>query len=121
MFRDRSALLDDLLHSEGRLPGDVKRTVLATAICWRDQKELVSRMSHMRRNFPHFAHLSTEEIVELYRANWQGIMGSPEFVVERLNAYASAGAEEAIILWFGVNDIEGLEAIAEQVLPYFSK
>ncbi len=47
-------------------------------------------------------------------------MGSPEFIIERLNAYADAGAEEVIILWFGVNDIEGLEAIAEQVLPHFS-
>jgi alkanesulfonate monooxygenase SsuD/methylene tetrahydromethanopterin reductase-like flavin-dependent oxidoreductase (luciferase family) len=47
-------------------------------------------------------------------------MGSPEFIIEQMNAYASAGAEEVIILWFGVNDIEGLEALAEQVLPHFS-
>jgi hypothetical protein len=37
--------------------------------------------------------------------------------VSELRAYADVGVEELIIQWFGMDDLEGLQLLAEQVLP----
>jgi hypothetical protein len=40
-------------------------------------------------------------------------------VIEHLSAYAAVGVEEVIMQWFGMDDIEGLATLADQVLPHF--
>ena len=59
VFKERSALLDELLHAEGRQPHDVKRTALLPVICWRDQDDLERRMNRLCSNVPHFAGMSS--------------------------------------------------------------
>lgn len=120
VFKERSALLDELLHAEGRQPNEVKRTMMLSLICWRDQDDLERRMAHLRANVPQFADMPTEELVEFFRTVLAGILGTPESVTEQLRAYASAGVEELMMSWFSTGDIEGLETIAEHVLPHFS-
>ncbi len=120
VFKERSALLDDLVYAEGRQPNDIKRTMFLSLICWRDQNELERRMGLLRGNIPQFANMSTQELLEFLRANMAGILGTPDDVCEQLSKYASAGVEELIVSWFGTDDTEGLEVIAEQVLPHFS-
>ena len=46
------------------------------------------------------------------------ITGMPEQVVEKMQEYAEAGVEELIILWLDMDDIEGLQAYAEYILPH---
>jgi F420-dependent oxidoreductase-like protein len=116
VFKERSALLNELLHAEGRQLNEVKRTVMLTLICWRDQNDLEHRMNLLRGNIPHFASMATEQL----RTALAGILGTPEMVNEQLSAYANAGVEEMILQWFSLDDIEGLEIIAEHVLPNFS-
>ncbi|MCI0559318.1 MAG: LLM class flavin-dependent oxidoreductase, partial [Nitrososphaera sp.] len=120
LFKDRSALLDELLHAEGRQPKDVKRTMMLSLICWRDQDDLERRMNLLRGDVPHFAGMSTEQLLEFFRMFLAGILGTPESVKEQLSVYASAGVEEVIMSWFSLDDIEGLEIIAEHVLPHFT-
>ena len=120
VFKERSALLDELLHAEGRQPNEVKRTGMLTLICWRDQADLERRMNLLRGNVPQFAEMSTEGLLEFFRTYLAGILGTPESVNEQLSAYASAGVEEMIMSWFSIDDIEGLEIIAEYVLPHFT-
>lgn len=48
------------------------------------------------------------------------IIGPPETVIAGMQAYADAGVEELIMNWRGLDAIEGLERLAEQVLPHFS-
>lgn len=119
LFAERSALLDDLLRAEGRQPGEVKRTLMLPVICWHDQADLTRRMDLLRSGFPGFAPLSTEDILAFFRTNMSGILGTPDEVIEGLSAYAAAGVEEVMVQWFGVADIEGLAALADQVLPHF--
>jgi hypothetical protein len=40
--------------------------------------------------------------------------------VEQMQAYADVGVEELIVQWVSLDDIEGLEVMAEQVLPRFA-
>jgi F420-dependent oxidoreductase-like protein len=120
LFEERSALLDDLLHAQGRQPTDVKRTLMLLAICWRDQADMKRRMDQLRRSIPFMAAMSSEEIVEFCRTNLAGILGTPDDVIERLDIYAAAGVEEIILQWSGMEDIEGLATLAEHVLPHFN-
>ena len=46
------------------------------------------------------------------------IVGTPDEVIDKIHAYADAGVEELIIQWFSVDDLEGLQVLAEQVLPH---
>lgn len=120
VFKERSALLDELLHTAGRQASDVKRTLMLPVICWRDQNELEHRMKLLRDRIPHFAAMSTEQIFAFFRTNLAGVLGTPDEVNDQLQAYAAVGVEELIMQWFSFDDIEGLELIAEQVLPYFT-
>jgi hypothetical protein len=41
-------------------------------------------------------------------------------VIEQLQEYASAGAEELMIQWISLDDLEAIAVIAEQGLPHFT-
>ena len=43
-------------------------------------------------------------------------MGTPESIIEQVQAYADAGVEELMIQWWDVDDIEGLEMYSEHIL-----
>ncbi|HJS28097.1 MAG TPA: LLM class flavin-dependent oxidoreductase [Anaerolineales bacterium] len=119
IYVERSALLDELLRAEGRKPADVKRTLMLTAICWRDEGEKERRMALLRRGLPSFADLSTEDLIASLRENPSTVLGLPEVVVEHLQLYEAAGVEEIMLQWFSMDDIEGLETLAEYVRPHF--
>jgi alkanesulfonate monooxygenase SsuD/methylene tetrahydromethanopterin reductase-like flavin-dependent oxidoreductase (luciferase family) len=118
VFKQRSALLDELLAAQGRQPSDVKRTVMLSVLCWRNPDDLEQRVKLMRDTIPQLAALSTEAILELMRSTFRTILGSPEHVIEQIHSYATAGAEEVMLQWTSLDDIEGLEILAEHVVPY---
>ena len=114
VFNTCSTLLDDLLLAVGRQPRDVKRTVTVPALCWRNAAELEDRLYWLRQAMPGLV-MPTEALLELLRTQFMAMLGSPESVIEQMRAYASAGAEELIILWFSPGDLEGLALLAEHV------
>ncbi len=120
VFTERSALLDQLIRSKGRQPSDVQRTVMIPVICWRNPDELEHRLSRFRSAVPQFATMPNEELLEFLRTDLAAILGAPESVIEQMESYATAGAEEMMIQWFSLEDIDGLESLAEYVLPHFT-
>ena len=120
VFRERSALLDELLHQAGRQSTDVKRTVMLPVICWRSTEELERFASEFRRAIPHFGQVPTEGILGFLQTNLAAIMGTPESVIEQMRVYEAAGVEEMMIQYWIVDNIEGLETIAKHILPHFT-
>ena len=116
-FRERCARLDALLRDRDRHPRDVKRTLTMLVICGRDPTEVEQRISGWRRVLPEWAALPLDEVLDLLREGNQAIIGTPEAVVAQIEAYRGAGVEELIVQW-GNADLEGLQLLAEQVLPY---
>jgi alkanesulfonate monooxygenase SsuD/methylene tetrahydromethanopterin reductase-like flavin-dependent oxidoreductase (luciferase family) len=116
LFAERSALLDELLLQEGRQPDDVMRTVMLPVLCWRDSAERERRLQALR-SMPYFADTAVDEIVNWMR-NSSAIMGTPEQAIEQIRAYGAAGVEEIMLQWVFPDDTEGLELLAEHVLPY---
>lgn len=116
VFSERSAALDALIRTAGRQPNAVRRTVHRAAFCWRNREEL-DRFLH---GLPlSFGNLPVEAVVEMLRTRFGAILGTPEDVVEQLRLYESAGADEFMIQWFGPDDVESLEKLAEYLLPHF--
>ena len=45
------------------------------------------------------------------------IIGPADEAIAQIRAYGEAGVEELMLQWFDLDDLDGLRAFAEQVLP----
>lgn len=116
IFAERSALLDKLLEIEGRQPGDVKRTVAIPVMCWRTENERDQILADVYQELHDFTG-EPDGILAFVRE--RGISGTPDTVIEQIQAYEKAGAEEFIIQHFPIKGDIALDILDEQVLPYF--
>ena len=114
-FAERSTLLDSLLQQEARNPGDVRRTMMNGVTFARNAQQLEQKLGHLR-DAPENANKSLEEILQPSRTS-NLIGGTPEMIVQQIQAYGDAGVEELMLQWFDTDDIDGLQAFAESVLP----
>jgi alkanesulfonate monooxygenase SsuD/methylene tetrahydromethanopterin reductase-like flavin-dependent oxidoreductase (luciferase family) len=55
-------------------------------------------------------------VLDFWRG-WPAIIGTPEEVVAQIRAYAETGIVEVAVHWFGIDDVEGLDVLAAEVLP----
>jgi alkanesulfonate monooxygenase SsuD/methylene tetrahydromethanopterin reductase-like flavin-dependent oxidoreductase (luciferase family) len=113
-FQERSATLDKLLRAAGRNPGDVRRSVMLGLLFARDRTDLERRL----RGTPGYADQSLESIIEVLKASELAIAGTPDMILEQIHAYQQAGADEVMLQWLDLDDIDGLRAFAASVLPY---
>jgi alkanesulfonate monooxygenase SsuD/methylene tetrahydromethanopterin reductase-like flavin-dependent oxidoreductase (luciferase family) len=117
-FRATSAKLDDLVRAAGRESRAIKRTLMIPIFCGRDRAELERRVQRFRQLFPDRADMPLDALLDNMRAFFTNmIVGTPEEVTDRIQAYADAGVDELIVQWIAVEDLEGLQVLAEQVLP----
>jgi alkanesulfonate monooxygenase SsuD/methylene tetrahydromethanopterin reductase-like flavin-dependent oxidoreductase (luciferase family) len=119
-YQQRSTWLDHRLEELGRPPDAVKRTISLWIFCGRDDAELEQRARWLRGFDPEWVDLPLAALFERFRSLVLILVGTPEVVVERLRAYEAAGATEVMAQWWGVDDIDGLRLLAEQVLPHFA-
>jgi F420-dependent oxidoreductase-like protein len=115
-FRRRSELLDELLLAQMRQPGEVKRTMMTTLYFGRDMDELDRRLS-WRLGVPELADRPLIDVMETLHTAGRAIVGTPDMVIKQIRAYEDAGVQELMLQWFDMDDIEGLHAFAESVLP----
>jgi alkanesulfonate monooxygenase SsuD/methylene tetrahydromethanopterin reductase-like flavin-dependent oxidoreductase (luciferase family) len=103
-YRSLNERLDELLAGEGRPSKDVRRSLMVGLIFGEDEDALHERLEERGR--------SAEEA----RENGM-VVGTPGEVVEQLGAYAAAGAERVMLQWLDLDDLDGLAALAQEVLP----
>jgi alkanesulfonate monooxygenase SsuD/methylene tetrahydromethanopterin reductase-like flavin-dependent oxidoreductase (luciferase family) len=116
-FRERSALLDELVQAAGRRPQDVRRTMTFVAICGHDRAEIERRL-RWTGALSMFTGLSIAEQIDVLRQHVKAFVGTPEELVAHIQAYVAAGADEIMVQWGAMDDIEGLEVLAHEVLPH---
>ena len=114
-FEERSVMLDQLLRMAGRNPSEIKRTVMLSLTFGRDMTELDRRLS-WRQYDSHYDSKSLVEVVEELSMDGT-IVGTPDMIIEQINAYSKVGVDELILQWFDLDDIDGLRAFATSVLP----
>jgi alkanesulfonate monooxygenase SsuD/methylene tetrahydromethanopterin reductase-like flavin-dependent oxidoreductase (luciferase family) len=119
-YRELSQRLDELLREAGRQPEDVKRTAMVPVVCGRSEQELADRLRGLQRMGAERANLSDAELVERMRSQGGAALGTPEECVEQLRAYEQAGVQEVMAQFFTVDDFEGIQLLAEEILPHFT-
>jgi F420-dependent oxidoreductase-like protein len=103
-YRDRTTRLDRLLEKNGRKPGDVKRSLMHRTIFGKDDAILQ-------------ANLDGQDADKL-RA--QGMLvGTPAMLIDQINQYVEVGVQRFMLQWLNLDDIDGLEGIAKEILPHF--
>ena len=115
-FQERSVTLNQLLHAAGRDPSEVKRTIMLSLTFGRDMAELDRKLS-WRRDNPQYAGKSLDKVIEELSMDGGTIIGTPDMIIEQIDAYAKAGAAELVLQWLDLDDIDGLRAFATSVLP----
>lgn len=121
LFRERSALLDDLLRAAGRAPGSVRRTVMIGVVCWMNEAERNARLQPFRNTGPMFADVPAPALIGWLRENFGTLLGTPDEILPTLQQFADAGAEEIMLQWTSLDDLEGIAALAEHILPHFAQ
>ena len=114
-YRESSTRLDELLVKRGRQPGDVHRTLMQQVICYRSERDVAGRVGHLAATQPG---VSPSDLLKGLRERSPAvIVGMPDQVVEQIGAYAAAGVQELMVQRFDLDDVEGLQIIAEEVMP----
>lgn len=100
-FQELSGRLDELLDEAGRPREEVRRTLMTRVIFGRAESEVERKLGGASRG-------------ELPDAIVVGTAGE---VVERLGRLQEAGARRVMVQWMETDDMDGLEAMSETVLP----
>jgi F420-dependent oxidoreductase-like protein len=107
-YKARTARLDELLAQHGREPRDVKRSLMTQVVFAKDEAALQAR--------------AAAEGVSVADAVARGlIVGTASQIVDQLGRFVEAGVERFMLQWIDLDDIDGLEAMARDVLPHFHK
>lgn len=99
--------LDGLLAENSRDPGEVKRSMMVGCIFGADESQVAKQVE---------ARTKGERSADDLRQRGV-IVGTPAQMAEQLNQLDQAGVQRVMLQWIDLDDIEGLEIIAQQVLP----
>jgi len=105
-FKELNTYLSELLIAEGRQHSDVQRSEFSQAQFGKNDADLRARLDNFGK--------TTDEL-------WteRGITaGTTQEFIERLGRWQEAGVERLLLQWMELDDIEGLEIIARDVLPH---
>ena len=91
-------------EQEGRDPATMRWSSALVVCCGRDEAEIARRAAAIGRE------------VEELREN--GLAGTPAEVIERIGAYAEAGAQRIYLQTLDLADLDHLDLIAAEVMPH---
>jgi F420-dependent oxidoreductase-like protein len=106
-FSQTNYLLNQLLVEHGRDPGQVRRSLMTNCVFGRDAAE-VQRKVEART----YAKFTPQE----FRQRGALVGSSSEFV-EQLGVWAEAGVQRLMLQWLDLDDLDGIERLARDVLP----
>jgi F420-dependent oxidoreductase-like protein len=102
--------LNEYIKIQGRQPQDVRRSLMTSCVFGLDHKEVeqkVNQRTHGQR---------TPD--ELHQRGM--IVGTAEEIVEQCHQLAEAGIQRVMLQWLDLDDIAGLEAMADGILDKLS-
>jgi alkanesulfonate monooxygenase SsuD/methylene tetrahydromethanopterin reductase-like flavin-dependent oxidoreductase (luciferase family) len=117
-YRAKSALLDERCREVGRDPSEIRRSQMAGYLIGRDEAALEARALRLAEVLPSLQGESAAAIVSWLReqtGRW--FAGTPEEIVEKLRPYVAAGVDLFMFQHYLLDDVEGLELVATEVMP----
>ena len=115
MFRDRREALDHRCREVGRDPATIRRSMMCSYLIGRDRSDLLERASQMREVIPSMKPMSPEEVLDNMKGRW--LAGTPEEIAERIRELSRLGIDLFMLQHFLLDDSDGLELLAKEVLP----
>jgi F420-dependent oxidoreductase-like protein len=109
-FKQLNARLDGYLDAEGRQRNDVRRSLVAGCIFGRNHEELERKVTIRTRGQRSIADLRSRGLV----------VGTADEIVEQCQVLANAGAQRVMLQWLDLDDVEGLEKMAQGILGRLS-
>jgi len=108
-FQELNNQLSVLLKSENRLPESVRRSLMTGCVFGLDTKQVEAKVE-----------LRTGGKFSISELKERGmIVGTPEEIIPQLESFANAGVQRIMLQWLDLDDIDGLEALAREVMPHF--
>lgn len=101
-----NARLDELLRAQNRKPSDVRRSMMTGCIFGKNTAALNEKIAARGRTFEQLRERGV-------------IVGDAGQVVEQLGQLAQAGLQRVMLQWLDLEDLDGLEVLAKQVLGQF--
>ena len=112
IYKERRAQLEELLERNGRAFSDVKRSLMTGTVFGRDDAALKAAIR--ARSQQSGQDFTIEALIE------RGlVVGSPTMWIDQIGKLAEPGVERFMLQWLDWDDLDGLEVIAEKVLPPF--
>lgn len=96
--------LDALLAEQNRKPEDVRRSLMTQVIYGKDDAALQQKLSQQNQ--------TAEQLRERSL-----IVGTGSEIVEQLGKLSQARVQRVMLQWLEVDDLDGLESLAQSVLP----
>jgi F420-dependent oxidoreductase-like protein len=106
-FAELNQYLDGLLADQSRAPSEVRRSMMVGCIFAHDENQLQERVT---------ARTKGERTAEDLRERGV-IVGTADQMADQINQLAQAGVQRVMLQWIDLDDLDGLEAIARDVLP----
>lgn len=99
-----NARLDELLQLNNRQSGEVRRSLMTNVVFGRDDQQIQAKLAGRSA--------SVDQLRE------RGIVvGTANEIVEQLGKLAEVGVQRVMLQWLDLDDMEGLEQMAQGVLP----
>jgi F420-dependent oxidoreductase-like protein len=110
-FSDLNQQLDGLLLAGGRQPAEVQRTMMVGCIFGRTDEQVRRQVEERTRG-----QRSVRELIE------RGvIVGTPGEMIDQLGRLSEAGAQQVMLQWLDLEDFNGLDAIASDVISQLAQ
>ncbi len=102
-FAELNGILDGLLEAAGREPAALRRSLMIGCLFGRDTAEVERKLAARNR--------TAAEMVE------RGVAaGTGEEIAAQLAAWAAAGVQRVMLQWLDLDDLDGLEALAQKIM-----
>jgi F420-dependent oxidoreductase-like protein len=105
-FSRLNAQLDEYLKMSGRMPGDVRRSLMTSCIFGTDPIDVERKVNQRTKG--------QRSVADMRQRG--AIVGTAEEIVGQCQALAEAGAQRVMLQWLDLEDIAGLERLADSVL-----
>ena len=113
-WRALNTQLDALIKDNGREPNEVKRSMMTGTMFAKDDAELDAKLKQRSEQ-------AGREITRDTLAERGLLYGTTKDFVDQLGALEEAGLERIMLQWIDLDDMDGLETLAKDVLPHFHK
>jgi F420-dependent oxidoreductase-like protein len=106
-FAILSARLDEILEANSRRPSEVRRSLMTGCVFGRDDAEVRQKLDRRGR--------TRDELGD------RGVaVGTGAEIVDLLGDLAEVGVQRVMLQWLDLDDMDGLEKMAQEVLPQVS-